>query len=532
MKKSLLKLFRTFVKVVIFAGVAVAGWYAYSYYMPAEEEVGLGELPTAVATVRDITVSVEATGVLQPIKIVEIKSKASGEILRMPVEVGDTVAKGDLIAQVDTQILDQEMKQVTADYDSAVVRLDIAGAQYERAKSLYDQDLVSEDELESIQQTFTSAEAQLLRNEADMELARERLADATVRAPSAGTVIAKTVEEGQIIASSTNNVSGGTTLVQMADLSELEVRTLVDEVDIGQVRPGLRVESKVEAFADRSFSGEVIMIEPQAVVQQSVTSFPVISRIANNDGKLLPGMNADVSVVVHRRPGVLTIPNEAVRIPSDATEVQRMLGMLPDDGTSGGAGFGSRGGGNASRGGSRRGNGEAGAGQGSAAQRGIERGDSAGQRGAGDRSGEGADTGDASGQRGIERGSRGGGTDAGDVRERLQNASPQERARMMAAMREAAEGEDEDPFGIEGRREDAVVFAKDAAGRIVTRDIVVGARDWEHTEVLSGLSPGDEVVILPSTALLRSQDRLRSWAQGRSGLPGIGGGGAPRGGRR
>lgn len=527
MKKPLLKFLRTTAKLAILVAVVVGGWYAYNLYMPAEEEVGLGELPRAVATVRDITVSVEATGVLQPIKIVEIKSKASGEILDMPVEVGDMVEAGDLIAQIDTEILDQEIRQVGADYDSAVVRLNIARSQYERAQSLFGQDLMSENELESIQQAFSNAEAQMLRNEATLELARERLADATVRAPSRGTVIAKTVEEGQIIASSTNNVSGGTTLVQMADLSQLEIRTLVDEVDIGQVRPGLQVESRVEAFPEREFSGEVIMIEPRAVLQQSVTSFPVISRIDNANGKLLPGMNADVSVVVHRKPGVLTVPNEAVRTPGDASEVQRMLGMLPDDGSGvGGEGFGTRGGGDAS--GARRGSGERGD---ASSRRGGERGDGAGQR-SGGADQPGSRRGGTGGQNGGEDGA-GDDDGGGDLRERLENASPQERARMMAAFRNGAGEEDDDPFGIRGRREDAIVFAKDAVGQIITREIVVGARDWEHTEILAGLSPGDEVVILPSTSLLRSQDRLRSWAQGRSGIPGMGGaggGGRPPGG--
>ena len=101
---------------------------------------------------------------------------------------------------------------------------------------------------------------------------------------------------------------------------------------------------------------------------------------------------------------------------------------------------------------------------------------------------------------------------------------------MVAAMRGDREL-DRDPFGISGRREDAVVFLFDEFGQITTKNIVVGLRDWEHTEVLDGLAPGEEVLILPSTSLLRSQDRLRSWAQGRSGIPGIGGssGGRPPG---
>ena len=555
MKKRLIKLIKTSVKLALLGGLAVGGWYAYRIYMPTEEDDGLGELPTAIVAVRDITVSVEATGVLRPIKIVEIKSKASGEILEMPVEVGDFIEAGDLIAQVDTKILDQELKQVQANYESAVVGLDIGRNQYERAQTLFEQDLISANDLEFSQQDFSNARGQLLRAEATLDLAKERLADATVRAPSAGTILNKTVEEGQIIASSTNNVSGGTILVQMADLSRLEIRTLVDEVDIGQVHPGLSVESKVEALADERFLGEVMKIEPQAVVQQSVTTFPVLSQIDNTDGKLLPGMNADVSIVVRRKPGVLTVPNEAVRTPSDAMEVKRMLGLnlSGDDGFGGGdfgRGRGDIGGagrgdvgargdfGNHGGSGDRGGRGERGSSGGDRGQ-GSGRGDFSTQRGSfdgGGRGGGGRSGGDRGGGGrggGGDRGSGGGGSGAGDTRARFASASPADRQRMMAAFREAANAPDRDPFGLDGRREDAVVFVYDELGQITTKDIVVGLRDWENTEVLEGLEPGEEVLLLPSTSLLRSQDRLRSWAQGRSGIPGLGGGGGrpPRMGR-
>lgn len=505
---KLLKLLKLTLRLAIIAGLGVAGWYAYQYYVPQEFEDPLGELPTAVAEVRDITVSVQATGVLQPIKVVEIKSKASGEILEMPVEMGDHVNAGDLIAQIDTAIIDQELKQTEADYESAKVRLEIADNQYRRARELHAQDLISENDLESSQQNFTNAEGQLLRSEASLDLAKERLADATVRAPSSGVIINKTVEEGQIIASSTNNVSGGTTLVMMADLSQLEIRTLVDEIDIGQVKPGMEVESMVEAFADEEFGGQVIKIEPQAVVQQSVTTFPVLSRIDNSDGKLLPGMNADVAIIIHRKPGVLAIPNEAVRTPTDAMEVRRMLGLVADAG-------------------------EPGDGEGAGGS-GFESGRRQGQGGGGPR-GPGRQAGGQDGASGMQRsqpdGSRGGNRGpGGGGRGDSADEGLADGGEMFDRSARRDEPVDMDPFGIQGRREPAVVFLFDAGGLLTTKEIVAGVRDWEYTEVLEGLSAGETLLLLPSTSLLRSQDRLRQWAQGRAGaIPGMGGG--PGGGR-
>lgn len=447
--QALKKLLATTFKLVIFIGVIGGGYYAYQRYTTEIEEEELGELPTVIAAVRDITVSVSATGILQPVKIVEIKSKASGEILEMPVEMGDFLEAGALIAQIDTRILDQELKQVGADYESAEIRLQIAQRQFVRAESLHAEDLISENDFETSKQNFTSAESQFIRAEASLELARERLEDTTVTAPISGTIIAKTVEQGQIIASSTNNVSGGTVLIQMADLSELEIRTLVDEIDIGNVKAGLRIESTVEAFASMSFEGEVRKIEPQAVVQQSVTTFPVLSRIDNSDGLLLPGMNADVSIIIKERSNVLTVSNEAVRSPEDAREVIQLLGLdAPVDVLQ------------------------------SSLVTSLENPTqpaSASMREPGDLANGNSDNGHA------------------DSRETVTKAQP---------VGDISGDND-------SRQEPAVVFVLDIDGRFHAREIVTGVRDWETSEVLAGLEEGEELVLLPSTSLLRSQQDIR-----------------------
>ena len=447
--KALKKLLATTFKLVIFIGVIGGGYYAYQRYTTEIEEEELGELPTVIAAVRDITVSVSATGILQPVKIVEIKSKASGEILEMPVEMGDFLEAGALIAQIDTRILDQELKQVEADYESAEIRLQIAQRQFVRAESLYAEDLISQNDLETSKQNFTSAESQFIRAEASLELARERLEDTTVTAPISGTIIAKTVEQGQIIASSTNNVSGGTVLIQMADLSELEIRTLVDEIDIGNVKAGLRIESMVEAFANLNFEGEVMKIEPQAVVQQSVTTFPVLSRIDNSGGLLLPGMNADVSIIIKERSNVLTVSNEAVRSPEDAREVIQLLGLdAPVDVLQ------------------------------SSLVTSLENPTqpaSASMREPGDLANGNSDNGHA------------------DSRETVTKAHP---------VGDISGDND-------SRQEPAVVFVFDIDGRFHAREIVTGVRDWETSEVLAGLEEGEELVLLPSTSLLRSQQDIR-----------------------
>ena len=491
--KALKKLMRKLATLAVLAGLVGGGYYAYTYYnadaQAAEQEV----LLTVQAEVRDITVTVTATGVLQPVRIVEVKSKASGEIIDMPVEMGDHLEKGQLIAQVDTRILSQELKQVEADHQSADTRLKIAQRQYDRALDLHGQDLISVNDLEASEQNFTNAEAQLLRAEASLELAREWLEDATVTAPISGTVIAKTVEEGQIITSSMSNVSGGTTLVKMADLSELEIRTLVDEIDVGRVRPGLVVDSTVEAYPDMQFRGTVVKIEPQAVVQQSVTTFPVLSRIDNSDGLLLPGMNTDVNIVIDQRYEVLAVPNEAVRSLQDAHKVADLLGL-----------------------------GSAGNGRNLAV-------------------GEGGVLGSllrdppTSNARSLEstqtpRSPRSSHPDGSA------NGAPG--AKVIPA---AYEGDVESDFEIDvwPDAEDipeptGAVFVLGADGTLSLQPILAGINDWEFTEVRAGLYGDEQIVVLPSTSLLRSQQELRDRFSSRSAIPGMSSGssGGGSGGRR
>jgi HlyD family secretion protein len=160
--------------------------------------------------------------------------------------------------------------------------------------------------------------------------ARIQLEDTDVRAPITGTVIEKDVERGTVIASATNNVSGGTTLLKMADLNLVQVKTLVDETDIGKIKVGLPATITVDAYPNRPFEGTVLKIEPQAVTEQNVTMFPVLVRIDNRAGLLRPGMNADVEIHVGQRDNVLAVPNAALRTQRDVTSAAAVLGLAPD----------------------------------------------------------------------------------------------------------------------------------------------------------------------------------------------------------
>jgi HlyD family secretion protein len=287
-------------------------------------------IPTAVIERRDIVVDASATGAVEPINVVEVKSKASGQITQMPVETGSLVKPGDLIVQLDTRDVKNQYDQSLADVRAAEAKQAVSEAQKKRTDELFAARIITAQEHETAALDFANSVAQLVRAKTNLDLAQQRLEDATVRAPISGTVIEKTVSLGQVITSGTSSLGGGTTLIKMADLNKVRVRALVTEADIGTIQPGLNATVTVDAYPDRPFRGAVEKIEPQAVVQQSVTMFPVLITISNLEGLLKPGMNGEVSILIDRRDDVLAVPNDAVRNMREAATAAMALGLNPD----------------------------------------------------------------------------------------------------------------------------------------------------------------------------------------------------------
>jgi HlyD family secretion protein len=280
---------------------------------------------------RDIVVSAEAAGAVEPILIVDVKSRASGTILQMRAQTGDHVRLGDTLVLVDRRDPTNTLNQAQADLEVARAQLANAESQKRRTDQMFTQQLVSEQEHEAANLTYANARAAQVRAETQVQTARDALDDTNVRAPITGTILAKNVEVGNVIASATRDVTGGVVLLRMADLSEVQVRTLVDETDIGKIQPGLIARITVDAYPNRPFQGTVLKIEPQSTTNQNVTMFPVLIRIANEDELLKPGMNAEVQIQVASSPNVLAIPNAALRTQRDVGSAAQVLGLNPAD---------------------------------------------------------------------------------------------------------------------------------------------------------------------------------------------------------
>jgi HlyD family secretion protein len=286
-------------------------------------------IQTAPIARQDIVVDVEATGVIQPINAVQVKSKASGQVMHLHVSTGSQVKPGDLLVEIDPRDAKSRYDQAVAALQAAQANVTVTKAQLDRSQALAKEGVITAPEVETAVLANAKAVSDLVAARAALDQSKIALEDVTIRAPMSGTVIEKDVSEGQVISSATNTVGGGTTLLTMADLGQVYDSTLVSESDIGNVKAGQTASVKVDAYPNRTFTGTVEKIAPQATVQQSVTMFPVLIRLDNRDGALMPGMNTDVSILVQHADNVLAIPNDAVRSMRDAATAATALGLDP-----------------------------------------------------------------------------------------------------------------------------------------------------------------------------------------------------------
>jgi HlyD family secretion protein len=279
-----------------------------------------------VAT-KKLELSIEASGIIEAISSVEIKSKASGEILLLGAEVGDNVKKGAILGQIDQRTPKNILDQAKSDLEAARVRLDNAKSQYERGMELHKNGSISDKSFEDYQESYAQAKSTLVRTEVTYENAKIALDDTVVRSPVEGTIISRPVEVGQVISSPTSAIGGGTILMTMADLSKVRVRALVDEIDVGKVLIGQVVSIKVAAYRDKEFFGVVSKIEPKAKIEQNVTTFPVLIDINNDENLLLLGMNTDVVIEVLNKEVSISTPTMSLRTRKDIYSAATILNI-------------------------------------------------------------------------------------------------------------------------------------------------------------------------------------------------------------
>lgn len=334
--------------LLLLAALGAGGWYWYAARTTA------GEARYRVGAVErgPLQAVVAASGTLNAVTTVQVGSQVSGQILEIHADFNTQVKKDQIIARIDPQSFELRVNQARADVDAAKsavavavsnlaaqkaesgrVRVALADAERDlgRKKMLVEKHFISPAELDKAKALVDSTREQLKAVEAQIEVNQSQIASAQatvkqreallrqaqvdlertiIRAPVNGTVILKNIDAGQTVAAS---LQAPVLFTIAQDLRDMQVEAAIDEADVGRLRVGQQASFTVDAFPRRNFSGEIRQIRKSPVNVQNVISYTVVISAANPDQSLLPGMTANVRVVVESRDNVLKVPNAALR---------------------------------------------------------------------------------------------------------------------------------------------------------------------------------------------------------------------------
>jgi len=330
--------------------------------------------PSRLSTVErsSIARSVVATGKIEPITKVEIKSKANGIIERLSVDVDSQVEPGEVLAELDKENLRARLREARANLEAARAAESAAEAQvgkseieaeapevafaksaYERARSLNEQKLVSQESLDQAKNIYeqavnrqraaraqlligrarvNEARAQVAQASAAVERAEEELANATIKAPIRGTVLTRDVEVGSPVSSILNLGANATLVMTLGDIQQVFVRGKVDEADIGLVRLDMPARITTESFRDKVFNGRVTQISPIGVEKDNVTTFEVEVSIDNPGHELKANMTANAEIVLDEHTDALVIPEAAITYDADRNATVEVADPTADRG--------------------------------------------------------------------------------------------------------------------------------------------------------------------------------------------------------
>jgi HlyD family secretion protein len=322
--------------VLAVAGIAVVAVFGLVAARRGGREID----PSRLAAVEkgDLARSVVATGKVQPLTKVEIKSKASGIVKRLFVDYGDTVKEGQVLAELDREQLEAAVREARANLLAAEAawertKINAAGpdlpflkSALERSRKLYADGLIAPSLLEDADKAYqmalnaqTAARSQAAVSRAEVEKARAALERyetdlryATITSPMDGLVLSRDVEVGDAVSSILVLGSQATLVMTLGDVSEVYVLGKVDEADIGKVYMGQRARIVVESFKEKSFEGKVTKISPLGKEKDNVTTFEVRVSIQNPGGELKTNMTANAEIILEEKKGVLIVPESAV----------------------------------------------------------------------------------------------------------------------------------------------------------------------------------------------------------------------------
>lgn len=303
MKKKIFS--KVWISMILVVVIAVAVWLLSGG--KKEEQINFKQEKVATHTLQN---SITATGTIEAVTSVTVGTQVSGIVNKLYVDYNSVVKKGQVIAELDKTNLISELNTAKANLASTESNLSYQSANMKRYQTLYKKGLVSADEYENALLAYRQAKEQVASSRENVQKAQTNLGYATITSPIDGTVISKSVEEGQTVAASFNTPE----LFTIAkDLKNMQVIANVDEADIGGVAVGNRVNFTVDAYPDDTFEGVVKQVRLEATTTNNVVTYEVVISAPNADLKLKPGLTANVTIFTKEQANILSVANKALR---------------------------------------------------------------------------------------------------------------------------------------------------------------------------------------------------------------------------
>lgn len=303
MKKKIFS--KVWIAMILVVVIAVAVWLLSGG--KKEEQINFKQEKVATHTLQN---SITATGTIEAVTSVTVGTQVSGIVNKLYVDYNSVVKKGQVIAELDKTNLISELNTAKANLASTESNLSYQSANMKRYQTLYKKGLVSSDEYENALLAYRQAKEQVASSRENVQKAQTNLGYATITSPIDGTVISKSVEEGQTVAASFNTPE----LFTIAkDLKNMQVIANVDEADIGGVAVGNRVNFTVDAYPDDTFEGVVKQVRLEATTNNNVVTYEVVISAPNADLKLKPGLTANVTIFTKEQANILSVANKALR---------------------------------------------------------------------------------------------------------------------------------------------------------------------------------------------------------------------------
>ncbi len=308
--------------VLLGAGAGVGWWWWRARERPAVEYVAGRRADRLVATAerRDLVYNIEVSGDIEPLVSVDVKPEVTARVEEINFEIGDAVKQGDVLFRLDETDVLAEQASAETDVDGAKLTLAQKQRDFERAKQLYERRLVSKEVYEKARTDLDVAQNAQLKAERRLQISKDKVAKTVIRSPVDATVLTRPVSVGQLVVGAVS-VNSGTILTQLADLSQMQIKTHVNQVDVIKVRQGQEVTFTVDSLPGVGLDGRVELIAPIATFRYNIKGFEVRILITGSDERLRPGMSANVKIPVAEVKDAVTVPISAVFAEEDEKTV-------------------------------------------------------------------------------------------------------------------------------------------------------------------------------------------------------------------